>query len=149
MPSALLTTEQVRDFVTTKLTDASIDTLIGAADESIISALGPHPPASDGNLIVEVRGGYRSLILPQRAKSIASITERDLGVQPSDAAALVSSSYWLEVDGQKISRSQRDSVRVGWDADALGPGGQRDLHSTGHHRGSKAGPDRDCPGQPQ
>ena len=30
MPSALLTTAQVRDFVTTKLTDASINTLIGA-----------------------------------------------------------------------------------------------------------------------
>ena len=61
--SALLTTEEVRKFVVTKLENPSLEILIEAADAQIISGLGPHPPAGSGSLVVEVAGQEKKIVL--------------------------------------------------------------------------------------
>ena len=95
MASPLLTVEQIKEIIASRLKtgDAAIQRLIDAADENLVTELGPHPPADDGTLTVDIRGGYRALILPQRAKSISSVTERDAGADPAGALAVAAGDY--------------------------------------------------------
>ena len=113
--TTILTTAEIRGFVTTKLLDANLEILVEAADYDITELLGPLPASVGDPLTVDVNGGYRSLILPQLAATITSITERTGGEDPATVPEVSPESYRLDRKGQTVRREQpRNGSAPSW-----------------------------------
>lgn len=67
----LLTVEEFKDRVSTNASDAAIEAVLAAAEESILAAAGP-----SGNGRERIRGGNDQIMLGRRAETVLAVIER-------------------------------------------------------------------------
>lgn len=88
---------RLREFVTTTLSDASLQTLLDAAFEAIEDAIGPPGEAEE---LLSARGDL--LMLNRRAASITAVVERN----PFTPVPLTADDYELSRSGRLLTRLQ-------------------------------------------
>ena len=105
MPSELLTVAEVKEHVTTGLSDTALGRLIDAQDSYIQRMVGPHDPAT--TMVYETESGYASgqglqrIWLPRPASSISTVEDR----YPYDSEFTVraGSEYYLSDGGRSVN----------------------------------------------
>ena len=117
MPSDLLTVAEVKEHVTTGLSDTALGRLIDAQDAYILRMVGPHDPATTIVYERDSVPGLRNFWLPRPASSIDVVEDRYL----YDSAWTVREDavYYLSDGGRSVSLNYwgwsipfRDVVRV-------------------------------------
>ena len=111
MASDLLTVAEVKEHVTTGLSDAALERLIDAQDSYIRQKLGQHDPATTMVYEVDLDPGYQSIWLPRPAVSIATLEKR----RRLDSAWTVqdAETYYLSDEGRSV-QTTRSLWTWGW-----------------------------------
>ena len=108
MASDLLTVDEVKEHVTTGLSDAALERLIDSQDAYIRQVVGQHDPASTMVYEDDIEKGSRSIWLPRPAVSIDTLEYRRL--LDSVWTLRDDSTYYLSDEGRSVS-----VIRRGWD----------------------------------
>ena len=108
MASDLLTVAEVKEHVTTGLSDTALGRLIDSGDAYIRRMVGSHDPATTMVYEDDIGPGSRSIWLPRPAVSIATLEYRRL----LDSAWTVrdAKTYYLSDEGRSVT-----VIRRGWD----------------------------------
>ena len=111
MASDLLTVAEVKEHVTTGLSDAALERLIDAQDSYIRQIVGQHDPATTMVYEMDLDPGYQSIWLPRPAVSIATLEKR----RRLDSAWTVqdAETYYLSDEGRSI-QTTRNVWTWGW-----------------------------------
>ena len=100
MASDLLTVDEIKEHVTTGLSDAALGRLIDSQDAYIRQMVGQHDPATT-MVYEDDRGlGYQRIWLPRPAVSITTVEDR----HPMDSAWAVrsDSTYYMSDEGRSV-----------------------------------------------
>ena len=111
MASDLLTVDEVKEHVTTGLSDAALGRLIDSGDAYIRQMLGQHDPATTMVYEMDLDPGYQSIWLPRPAVSIATLEKR----RRLDSAWTVqdAETYYLSDEGRSV-QTTRSLWTWGW-----------------------------------
>ena len=109
MASDLLTVSELKEHVTTGLSDEALERLIDSQDAYIRRMVGEHDPAT--TLVYEVEmTDYRRLWLPRPAVSIAMVEDRYL-FRDSEWNVRDSTDYYLSDQGRSVNLGCRAPFR--------------------------------------
>jgi len=103
--STLLDADGLRLHVETDLTDPALEQLIADADADIVNRFGPH--ATDGEITVTLRGGYRELLPTRPIAQVTTVTEYTGSENVAEVATV------LAADDYRIDRNGFELTRLG------------------------------------
>lgn len=101
MASTLITLAELRQYLSTELSDAALERLVDAIDAEIIRVYGPH----DGERTEQVPGLSHRVWLSRPAASVAAVSEYGSHQAPSEAITVPTDRYQLENGGRTLWRT--------------------------------------------